>query len=128
MLRYIYIHRRIYFDLVIGSCDYTYIITYNFRFQESIIWLSNRGSKRFIINILRLLMRKVLNYINGEFKASASGEFGVKKSPIDGSPLAEVVRSVREDAKEAIDAAYEAVKSWSALPAIRRAEYLYKAL
>jgi aldehyde dehydrogenase (NAD+) len=73
-------------------------------------------------------MRKVLNYINGEFKASVSGEFGVKKSLIDGSPLAEVVRSVREDAKEAIDAAYEAVKSWSALPAIRRAEYLYKAL
>jgi aldehyde dehydrogenase (NAD+) len=73
-------------------------------------------------------MRRVLNYINGEFKASVSGEFGVKKSPIDGSPLAEVVRSVREDAKEAIDAAYEAFKSWSALPAIRRAEYLYKAL
>jgi hypothetical protein len=47
MLRHIYINCRIYFDSVVGSCDYTYIITYNFRFKESIIWLSNRGSKRF---------------------------------------------------------------------------------
>jgi len=73
-------------------------------------------------------VKRILNYINGEFKTSVSGEFSVKKSPIDGSPLAEVVRSGREDAKEAIEAACEAAKTWSVLPAIKRAEYLYKAL
>ncbi|MCY0859384.1 MAG: aldehyde dehydrogenase family protein [Sulfolobaceae archaeon] len=65
-------------------------------------------------------------YINGEFVEPHSGEYKIKNSPIDNSPLAEVAIGDREDAKKAIDAAYEAFKSWSTLTAIKRSEYLYK--
>lgn len=68
------------------------------------------------------------NYINGEFSAPSTGEYYKKTSPIDGSVLAEVPRSGREDARAAIDAAYEAAESWGRLTAIKRAEYLYKML
>lgn len=66
----------------------------------------------------------VKNYINGEFIEVE--ERKPKYSPIDGSVIAEAPVSRREDAKAAIDAAYDALKTWSQLPAIKRAEYLYK--
>ncbi|MEM0463182.1 MAG: aldehyde dehydrogenase family protein [Pyrobaculum sp.] len=69
-------------------------------------------------------MQKLKNYINGEFVSTE--EYKIKLSPIDKSPLAEMPVSRREDAKVAIDAAYDAVKTWSQTPAIKRAELLYK--
>ncbi|ADN50524.1 aldehyde dehydrogenase family protein [Vulcanisaeta distributa] len=72
------------------------------------------------------MVEKILNYINGEFTPPSAGEFRVKRSPIDDSPLAEVPVSGRDDAKAAIDAAYDALRSWSRLTAIKRAEYLYR--
>lgn len=65
-------------------------------------------------------------YINGEFVDPHSGEYKVKTSPIDNSPLAEIAIGDREDAKRAIDSAYDALKNWSTLTAIKRSEYLYK--
>lgn len=47
-------------------------------------------------------------FINGEFSEPHSGEYKVKTSPIDNSPLAEIAVGDREDAKRAIDSAYEA--------------------
>jgi aldehyde dehydrogenase (NAD+) len=78
--------------------------------------------------MIDLNIMKVANYINGEFKEPSTGAFQVKTSPIDGSKIAEVPRSGREDAREAIDSAFEALKTWANIPAIRRAEYLYKML
>ncbi|WP_243681727.1 aldehyde dehydrogenase family protein [Vulcanisaeta souniana] len=73
------------------------------------------------------MVERILNYINGEFTPpSAGGEFRVKRSPIDDSPLAEVPVSGRDDTRAAIDAAYDALRSWSRLTAIKRAEYLYR--
>lgn len=69
-------------------------------------------------------MIKVKNYINGEFVEAE--EYRVKTSPIDDSPIAEAPVSKREGAKAAIDAAYDALKTWSTQLAIRRAELLYK--
>ncbi|AAY81163.1 aldehyde dehydrogenase family protein [Sulfolobus acidocaldarius] len=65
-------------------------------------------------------------FINGEFSEPHSGEYKVKTSPIDNSPLAEIAVGDREDAKRAIDSAYEAFKGWSSLTAMKRSEYLLK--
>ncbi|MGC8607396.1 MAG: aldehyde dehydrogenase family protein [Vulcanisaeta sp.] len=68
------------------------------------------------------------HFINGEFVKPSSGEYRIKRSPIDDSPLTEVAAGSREDARAAIDAAYDALKNWSRLTPIKRSEYLYKML
>ncbi|MFN3804891.1 MAG: aldehyde dehydrogenase family protein [Pyrobaculum sp.] len=69
-------------------------------------------------------MIKIKHYINGQFIEGE--EYRTKKSPIDGTPIAEAPVGRREDVKAAIDAAYDAAKTWGQMPAIRRAELLYK--
>lgn len=69
-------------------------------------------------------MIKIKHYINGQFIEGE--EYKVKKSPIDGAPVAEMPLGRRDDAKAAIDAAYDAAKTWSQMPAIKRAELLYR--
>ncbi len=69
---------------------------------------------------------KLQHYIDGEFRNPANGEFSIKTTPIDGSAIADVPRGTRDDARAAIDAAYDAVKQWSRLTPIKRSDYIYK--
>jgi len=69
---------------------------------------------------------KLRHYINGEFREPSNGEYSQKTTPIDGSVIALVPSGTREDAKAAIDAAYEAGKQWSKLTPIKRSDYIYK--
>lgn len=71
-------------------------------------------------------MQKILNFINGEWCASASGEFVPVINPANGKVLAEVTQSTKEDVDRAVQAAKEAQKEWRLVPAPERAEYLYK--
>jgi len=68
---------------------------------------------------------KLRHYINGEFREPSNGEYSQKTTPIDGSVIALVPSGTREDAKAAIDAAYEAGKQWSKLTPIKRSDYIY---
>lgn len=65
-------------------------------------------------------------FINGEWVGSSSGETFNDYSPIDESIYAVVQKGTREDAKRAIDAAYEAKDGWADTLGRRRADYLYK--
>lgn len=50
-------------------------------------------------------------YINGEFKDSKSGENITVIDPSSGDKISTVPKATREEAREAIDAAYEAEKA-----------------
>ena len=69
-------------------------------------------------------MRKVLNYINGEFIPGQKNEWLDSFNPATEEKIADVVNSTKEDAKLAIDAAYEALPKWKALSPEKRAKYL----
>ncbi|WP_419151782.1 NAD-dependent succinate-semialdehyde dehydrogenase [Aeribacillus alveayuensis] len=66
-------------------------------------------------------------YINGEWQESKTGETFVSFNPATGEKIGEVADGTKEDAKRAIDAAYEAFTHWSSLTAYERSSYLYKA-
>ncbi|SDE67561.1 aldehyde dehydrogenase (NAD+) [Paenibacillus sp. UNCCL117] len=72
-------------------------------------------------------MKKIVNYINGEWMASASGKFVAVANPATGETLAEVTQSTAEDVDLAVQAAIAAQKSWRLVPAPERADVLYKA-
>ncbi|WP_336511491.1 aldehyde dehydrogenase [Alteribacter salitolerans] len=63
-------------------------------------------------------------YINGEFVESGSEEMIDVINPATEETIRQVVKGNEDDAKKAIDAAYEAQKSWEQKPASERAEYL----
>ncbi len=65
-------------------------------------------------------------YINGEFKDSESGELIHVLNPSTGEEISTVPKATRKECQEAIDAAYEAEKSWKKVPAATRGEYLHK--
>jgi alpha-ketoglutaric semialdehyde dehydrogenase len=71
-------------------------------------------------------MKKVLNYINGEWSESSTGKFTPVVNPANGQVLAEVTQSTKEDVDRAVQAAKQAQKSWRLVPAPERAEILYK--
>ena len=64
-------------------------------------------------------------YINGEFKDSESGNMLTVLNPSTGEAISTVPSATREETKEAIDAAYEAEKSWKKVPAATRGQYLH---
>ena len=72
-------------------------------------------------------MQKYLNFINGEWRASASGEFFENRNPAN---VKEVVglfpRSIAEDVNDAVAAAKSAADLWRRTPAPRRAEMLFR--
>jgi aldehyde dehydrogenase (NAD+) len=63
------------------------------------------------------------HYIDGQF--TAPGETFTTSNPATGKPLAEVTQGTAEDVTRAVQAARRAQPRWAALPAFRRAEYLY---
>jgi len=64
-------------------------------------------------------------FIAGEWVDSQSGEFNVT-SPVDGKVIYKVPRGTREDAKRAIDAAYEAKEEARRMPVYERAKLLHR--
>ncbi|WCJ51534.1 aldehyde dehydrogenase [Lentilactobacillus buchneri] len=64
-------------------------------------------------------------YINGKFMDSKSGNEITVLNPSTGEKISTVPAATREEAKEAIDAAYESEKSWKKVPAATRGQYLH---
>ncbi|KAF0818285.1 Aldehyde dehydrogenase B [Bacillus sp. ZZV12-4809] len=71
-------------------------------------------------------MKKVLNFINGEWCNSSAGKTASVLNPATGEVLAEVTQSAKEDVDRAVEAAKTAQKSWRLVPAPERAEILYQ--
>ncbi|MDF2834568.1 MAG: aldehyde dehydrogenase [Paenibacillus sp.] len=71
-------------------------------------------------------MKTIVNYINGEWKASSSGKFEAVRNPATGETLGEVTQSTKEEVDLAVQAAVAAQKLWRLVPAPERADVLYK--
>ncbi|MFD2617133.1 NAD-dependent succinate-semialdehyde dehydrogenase [Terrilactibacillus laevilacticus] len=67
----------------------------------------------------------LLNYINGEWTGEDLKKIEVV-NPATGEVIGSVPSAGKEEALVAIKAANDAFRTWSALPAIKRAEYLFK--
>jgi aldehyde dehydrogenase (NAD+) len=75
---------------------------------------------------IQLQGEKVINYINGEWTASKGAKFVPILNPANGQPIGEVLQSSKEDVELAVQAAKQAQKKWSRVPAPQRAQYLYR--
>lgn len=71
-------------------------------------------------------MDRAVNYINGEWVASATGRYLPITNPATGEALGEVVQSDETDVELAVRAASEAQRKWRLVPAPKRAEVLYR--
>ncbi|ALC90714.1 aldehyde dehydrogenase [Bacillus sp. FJAT-18017] len=71
-------------------------------------------------------MRKIVNYINGQWSEPSTGRFVPIMNPANGDVLGEVAQSSKEDVDKAVQAARQAQKLWRLVPAPERADYLYK--
>lgn len=67
------------------------------------------------------------SYINGEFRAAASGKTFEVINPATGGLLVNIPDAGATEAQAAIDAAYAALPAWSATPAAARADLLRRA-
>ncbi|WP_035185912.1 aldehyde dehydrogenase [Alteribacter aurantiacus] len=63
-------------------------------------------------------------YINGEFVKSDSTDMIDVINPATEETISQVVKGTESDARKAIEAAFEAQKSWEQTPAVERASYL----
>ena len=52
------------------------------------------------------------NFIGGEFRPPAKGQYFSNPSPITGQPLCEIARGTAEDIEQALDAAHAAAPAW----------------
>ena len=66
------------------------------------------------------------NFIGGKWIAPAKGEYFDNVSPVDGASFTKIARSTEEDIEKAIDAAWEAAKSWNVSSATERSNILLK--
>jgi aldehyde dehydrogenase len=66
------------------------------------------------------------NFIGGKWVAPAQGTYFTNSSPVDGNSFTKVARSTREDVELAIDAAWEAAKTWNHTSATERSNILLK--
>lgn len=71
-------------------------------------------------------MKKILNYINGEFLESSTKRFLDNLNPATGKVYSWVPDSNEHDIQLAVEAAENAFPAWSKTPAAKRAEYLQK--
>jgi lactaldehyde dehydrogenase/glycolaldehyde dehydrogenase len=69
-------------------------------------------------------MKRYENFINGKFAASSSQEQVRVTNPSTGEPICTVPESSDSDTAEAISSAESALRDWSRLPAIERANFL----
>lgn len=66
------------------------------------------------------------NFIGGKWVAPTKGEYFENASPVDGNAFTKVARSTEEDIEKAIDAAWEAAKTWNLSSATERSNILLK--
>ncbi|MEL7147277.1 MAG: aldehyde dehydrogenase family protein, partial [Bacteroidota bacterium] len=66
------------------------------------------------------------NYIGGKWVAPVKGQYFENISPVDGNSFTKIPRSTAEDVDLAIDAAWEAAKSWNKSSATERSNMLLK--
>jgi succinate-semialdehyde dehydrogenase / glutarate-semialdehyde dehydrogenase len=66
-------------------------------------------------------------FINGEWRKAKSGQTFEVRNPATGEVLARCADGGRDETREAIEAAHAAFPSWSATPAMQRAQLLSKA-
>lgn len=66
------------------------------------------------------------NFIGGKWVAPVNGEYFENTSPVDGQVFTKVARSTAEDVEKAIDAAWEAAKTWNVASATERSNVLLK--
>lgn len=65
-------------------------------------------------------------YINGEWRSASNGDTYTATSPADGSVLAVCAQATREDVDDAVNAAWEAFKTWKKTTPAERAAILNK--
>jgi malonate-semialdehyde dehydrogenase (acetylating) / methylmalonate-semialdehyde dehydrogenase len=71
-------------------------------------------------------IKKLKNYIGGEWVEARSEHVDVVPNPATGEPLAQVPLSTAEDVHDAVQVAQEAFKSWSKTPVPKRARILFR--
>jgi lactaldehyde dehydrogenase/glycolaldehyde dehydrogenase len=69
-------------------------------------------------------MKRYKLFIDGSFVPNGKREMIKVLSPATEEVIAEVPKATEEDVNKAVDAAFEAQKSWEKIPAIQRAGYL----
>ncbi len=73
-------------------------------------------------------VRRVKNYINGQWVDAKSGETYERENPANINEIVSIApKSGVEDFNEAVKAAKAALKKWQAMPAPKRGEIIYKA-
>ncbi|WP_416148704.1 alpha-ketoglutaric semialdehyde dehydrogenase GucD [Salipaludibacillus sp. HK11] len=72
-------------------------------------------------------MTTCLNYIQGQWKESQTGDVKEIYNPTNGTVLGKVQQSSKEDVDEAVAAASEAKRAWRKLSGAARGQYLFKA-
>ncbi len=72
------------------------------------------------------LKEKYDNYINGKWVAPSTGQYFEVLSPVDGKPMTKAAHSAKMDTEMAVDAAYEAFKTFSQTSATERSIMLNK--
>jgi|TARA_R100000479_G_scaffold28896_1_gene11436 aldehyde dehydrogenase len=66
------------------------------------------------------------NFIGGKWEKPVKGEYFESISPVDGNSFTKVARSTKEDVNKALDAAWEAAKTWNRTSATERSNVLLK--
>ncbi len=66
------------------------------------------------------------NYINGEWRAPANGQYFDNVSPVTGKKFTEIARSTAEDVEAALDAAHAAKDAWGQTSTTVRSNILLK--
>lgn len=66
------------------------------------------------------------NFIGGEYRPPANGEYFKNVSPVTGQVFCEIARSTKEDVEAAIDSAHKAKEGWAKTSASERANILNK--
>ena len=69
-------------------------------------------------------MKESQLFINGEFLDNGDREMRQNVNPATEEVISEFPMATEEDVAAAVDAAYEAQKSWEKVPPIERANYL----
>tara|TARA_Y100000815_G_C13338158_1_gene498723 strand:- start:1272 stop:2795 length:1524 start_codon:yes stop_codon:yes gene_type:complete len=66
------------------------------------------------------------NFIGGKWVSPTKGEYFENTSPVDGKSFTKIPRSTSEDIDKALDAAWEAAKTWNRTSATERSNMLLK--
>lgn len=66
------------------------------------------------------------NFIGGKWVKPVKGDYFESISPVDGNSFTKVARSTKEDVDKALDAAWEAAKTWNKTSATERSNVLLK--